>query len=634
MKNSKSLLGKVLYAFLFLFFVPLLLFFWAEYTENIVQYPPIKSTIWGISIGIIGIMLIFWGMYSLAKYGKGLPMNAYPPPKFVKEGPYLYLRHPIYWGFGLLLIGFFIAIGSSSGLWLVTPLTILCVLALVLGFENISLKERFPDEKMKVHFDIPNKGEENASLGDLISSFLMAFIPFLMGNFITIFLVRDVLPEFGDPWNISLVFKGIQEYYLSFLFVMAVPFVVKKKNILREWTISILIAIISSVYISLLWPSVGAQYLSPNLQTSNTFETISIVLINLPFFLILLSLKAYLKQFKKFAFIFFLFAIFLGIVQLTNSKSPILHFIISLFIFILASFYERIWMLLKNFVEKIANSWKEWVFGPVRVINHGFYVGFGSFLGILIAGCLTGKVYAWALLAFAISVIIFSALWAQIIEGSEKLKRPFGYYGALVGIIFASFVVWFMGVNVWVIIGVVSVVMPWVQAIGRFRCLVNGCCHGSPTKNQKIGIRYFHYRSRVCGISGLEGALIHPTPLYSILWLFLIGFILLSLWSNHFSYPFIFGIYLILTGIGRFVEEAYRGEVQTIIWKGLRLYQWTAIISVLIGIGMTTLPIEIVELQPGFDWEIAVSAFLGGLITFIAMGVDFPNSNARFSRLV
>lgn len=634
MKNSKSIIGKILYALLFLIFVPLLLFFWAKFTENIVQYPAIKSTNWGIIIGSFGIFLILWGMLSLAKYGKGLPMNAFPPTKFVKEGPYRYLRHPIYWGFALLLIGFFIAIGSASGLWLVIPITILGILALVLGYENISLRERFPDEKMNAYFDITNKGEENASLRDVISSFLWTFIAILLGNFIILFLEGDAMSLIKNLWKINPILRDVQNFYLSFLFVMVVPFLVKKKNTLREWALSVIIAVLFSIYISLLWPSVGAQYLASNLQFSNTIETLSLLLINIPFFLILLSLKSYVKQFKKLGFIFYLFAIFLGIIQLTNSKSPILHFIISLFIFMVASFYERIWISLKIFVEKIANSWKEWVFGPVRVINHGFYVGVGSFLGILIAGYLAGKVYAWALLAFAISVIIFSALWAQIIEGSEKLKRPFGYYGALVGIIFASFVVWLMDVNVWVIIGVVSVVMPWVQAIGRLRCLVNGCCHGSPTINPKSGIRYFHYRSRVCGISGLKGTLIHPTPLYSILWLFFIGFILLSLWNKHFSYAFIFGIYLILTGLGRFVEEAYRGEVQTIIWKGLRLYQWTAIISVLIGIGMTTLPIETVTLQSGFDWEIAVSAFLGGVITFIAMGVDFPNSNARFSRLV
>jgi hypothetical protein len=293
-----------------------------------------------------------------------------------------------------------------------------------------------------------------------------------------------------------------------------------------------------------------------------------------------------------------------------------------------------VWVFCRNISNKIANSWKEWVFGPIRIINHGFYVGFGSFFGVFIAGYLTGKEYVWAYLAFLTSIIIFSAIWAQLIEGSEKLKRPFGYYGAMVGILFASFIVWLMGYNVWVIIGVASVLMPWTQAIGRFRCLINGCCHGSPTKDTTIGIRYFHYRSRVCGLSNLKGILLHPTQLYAMFWLFFLGFILLSLWNKLYPYSFIFGVYLILSGIGRFVEEAYRGEIQTVIWKGLRLYQWTAIASILIGIGITMLPVTMVELHPGFDWEIVLSAFLIGLLTFIAMGVDFPNSNARFSRLV
>ncbi|MCK5468850.1 MAG: prolipoprotein diacylglyceryl transferase, partial [Cyclobacteriaceae bacterium] len=245
-----------------------------------------------------------------------------------------------------------------------------------------------------------------------------------------------------------------------------------------------------------------------------------------------------------------------------------------------------------------------------------------------------GDDYAWAILIFAFIVIVFSALWAQIIEGSEKLKRPYGYYGALVGIIFASLVIWAIGFNVWVIIGVISVVMPWVQAIGRLRCLINGCCHGGKVYNPTIGIRYFHHRSRVCGISGMKGELLHPTPLYAILWLFLIGFILLSLWNHNFSSPFIFGLYLILTGIGRFVEEAYRGEVQTPILKGLRLYQWTAILSVIIGIIMTIIQVDVVVITSDFGWETILSAIIGGLFTTFAMGVDFPYSNARFSRLV
>ena len=101
-----------------------------------------------------------------------------------------------------------------------------------------------------------------------------------------------------------------------------------------------------------------------------------------------------------------------------------------------------------------------------------------------------------------------------------------------------------------------------------------------------------------------------------------------------FSPSFIFGLYLILTGIGRFVEEAFRGEVQTPIMKGLRLYQWTAILSVLIGIIMTVIHIEVVPITAEVGWETVVSAILGGLFTTFAMGIDFPYSNARFSRLV
>jgi prolipoprotein diacylglyceryltransferase len=231
-------------------------------------------------------------------------------------------------------------------------------------------------------------------------------------------------------------------------------------------------------------------------------------------------------------------------------------------------------------------------------------------------------------------VTLFAAIWAQVIEGSEKLKRPFGYYGGLVGILFGSLTVWAMGYNGWVIIGVVSVVMPWVQAMGRLRCLVNGCCHGRPTDNPLIGIRYFHPRSRVCTISGMKGEWLHPTQLYSILWLMLVGAVLLRLWQYHFTAPFIFGIYLILTSLGRFVEEAYRGETQTPVIKGLRLYQWTAIISLVTGIAMTTLHINPADIQPGFNWPSVVVALASGFFIFFAMGVDFPYSNARFSRLV
>jgi len=624
MKKTTHITRKFLYAIIFLFIIPPGLWFWAKYTEDIIKFPAIESTTVGWILTIGGSLLMILAMFTLVKYGKGLPMNAYPPPRFVKRGLYRLLRHPIYWGFGILMVGYFILAGSASGLWLVAPITILCMITLVLGYEKIDLKKRFPDETIKTVLDLPENKAESFGVRVRFASLFWVVALLLLGNFITGKLAGNIPALIGKSLVVNLGFENPYLPFLSFLFIISIPFLLKRKDILREWALSGILALSISIFIALIFPTLGAQFLPPD----------NSIIIAVPIFLIFISLKSLIRQSKQLAVFFGFIAVALVIIQLTNSRSAVLHFTGSILIFLLSANYCRIWIFLKNSTEKIANSWKEWAFGKVRVINHGFYVGLGTFLGILLAGILSGKEYAWAILFFAFTLIVFSAFWAQIIEGSEKLKRPFGYYGALVGVLFASLGGWVSGFNIWVIVGVISVVMPWVQAIGRLRCLINGCCHGGKVDNPTIGIRYFHHRSRVSGISDMKGELLHPTPLYAILWLFLIGFILLSLWNRNFSSPFIIGLYLILTGTGRFVEEAYRGEVQTPIIKGLRLYQWIAIFSVIIGIIVTVINVEPIVITPAFAWETVAAAIIGGIFTTFAMGVDFPYSNARFSRLV
>ena len=624
MNKTTTKINKLLYAIVFLIIIPSILLLWAKYTEDLIIFPAMESTIAGYIFIIFGALLMVWAMYALKKYGKGLPMNAYPPPIYVSNGPYHLVRHPIYWGFGILLAGYFILTKSASGLWLVTPITILAMVALVMGYEAIDLKKRFPNEPRATILDLPAKTKEQAGIRDRLVSLFWVAAPLFLANFIIAHLVGDWSAILGKQ---SVLLINIENQYLpllSVLFIIAIPILIKTKNLLRTWVITSIIAVCISTFTALLYPGLEILYLP--FQHHFVYFT--------PLFLIILGIRSIFKQSNQLGVLFSIIAIVLMSIQLPFSRSAVLHVSSSIMIFLLADNYFNIWIFLRKGAEKIANSWQEWIFGKIRVINHGFYVGFGTFLGILLAGILVGDSYAWGLLIFAFVVIVFSALWAQIIEGSEKLKRPYGYYGALVGIIFASLIVWTMGYNVWVIIGVISVVMPWVQGIGRFRCLVNGCCHGSKVANPDIGIKYFSHRSRVCGISQLKGELLHPTPLYSMLWLFLIGFILLSLWYNNFSSPFIFGLYLILNGIGRFVEEAYRGEVQTPILKGLRLYQWTAILSVFIGIIMTLIDIDSAAILSNVGWETILSATIGGLFTTFAMGVDFPYSNARFSRLV
>ena len=49
--------------------------------------------------------LILAAFDSLRRYGRGLPMNAFPPPIYVSQGAYRWLRHPIYVGFCLAAAG-------------------------------------------------------------------------------------------------------------------------------------------------------------------------------------------------------------------------------------------------------------------------------------------------------------------------------------------------------------------------------------------------------------------------------------------------------------------------------------------------------------------------------------------------
>lgn len=96
----------------------------------------------------------------------------------------------------------------------------------------------------------------------------------------------------------------------------------------------------------------------------------------------------------------------------------------------------------------------------------------------------------------------------------------------------------------------------------------------------------------------------------------------------------IVGVYLILAGLARFVEEAYRGEPQTAVKAGLKLYQWLAIMSVLAGVLVTMLGGSPSAPAPQLNW-CALAAGTGfGLFASFALGVDFPDSNRRFARLV
>jgi phosphatidylglycerol:prolipoprotein diacylglycerol transferase len=309
--------------------------------------------------------------------------------------------------------------------------------------------------------------------------------------------------------------------------------------------------------------------------------------------------------------------------------------LINLAILFLIINYAAIWNGLKGFSEWVANSRQDWLFfkGKFRIINHSIYSGMAATLGVGIFGYIVGN--SFAALILTVCVILGSGIFAQFRWGSASLLRPFGYWGAILGGILGMILIRILfDISLYqaAIAGVLCA--PFAQAIGRLRCLSQGCCHGIIT-GKELGIRVWQSQSRVVVFSGLKDKYLHPTQLYSILFNLLLGLLLFSVWSSHkFNGSLIVGSYFILTGIERFAEDAYRGEKQTRLATGLKENQWIAILALVVGIIITAMPFpSSIKALGEFNLVFCGTALLCGLIAAFAMSMDFPGSNVRFSRL-
>lgn len=213
------------------------------------------------------------------------------------------------------------------------------------------------------------------------------------------------------------------------------------------------------------------------------------------------------------------------------------------------------------------------------------------------------------------------------------MQRPFGYYGALLGGVLGMTILRFVaGTPITHWLGVFAMATPLTQAIGRLRCLVQGCCHGRETAGS--GIHYYNVHSRVAAIPALKGKLLYNTQGFSILWNISMAGVLFTMQYLGATSCLLAGVYFILAGAGRFIEEEYRGEPQTRVIMGLRLYQWISIASIIFGAVVTTLPGgQPIIFSFNFSWQVLAAAAFAGLIWAFGMSMDFPKSTKRFSRL-
>jgi protein-S-isoprenylcysteine O-methyltransferase Ste14 len=617
---------KVAYGLLFVAVVPCLLAVWAVSAEENVGLQVYGTPLAGWALASIGLLLMAVGMRELWRVGGGLPMNAFPPPRMVAGGIFGLLPHPIYTGFTTACLGISMAARSAAGLWLVTPSAILGCAAIVLGYERHDLQTRF-GRTLRI---LPADEESPPTTIERAK-----FLVLVLGAWVALYEFTAYLPAQGIAFAFPFE-SGMKAYawtaplYQSvYLTVVMAPWWAQTRGDLRKMMISGWVATVLVFPIYWVLPSAAPR---PAIEGEGWAAT-----------LLSLERSAYppVAAFPSFHVLWAIFiarlirprwlgaayAAGVAVSCVTTGMHYIADVIAAAAIAPLLLEPSRIWGPMRAVTERLANSWSEWRLGPIRVINHGLYAGTAGFVQVAVVLAAVGPADEWKVMTTAMAGLIGAAAWAQWVEGSSRLRRPFGFYGGLIGVALACLCF----EERWLLLSAHCLGAPWMQAIGRLRCFVNGCCHGGPAP-EGVGIRVTHAQSRVTRLTDFGGVPIHATQLYSILGNVALGLVLVRLWVGGAPLSMIGGVYAIGNGVSRFVEEAYRGEPQTPVFFGLRLYQWISVAMAITGATLTCLGApdapRLALTAQGAAWAVAF-----GCISGAAMGVDWPESNRMLARL-
>ena len=635
--------SEVAYGATFAMGVPALLTVWAHFTARMVTLPTVASLPGGIALIAVGVSVILAGMLALRVYGRGLPMNAFPPPEYVTRGVYAYVRHPIYVGFAMAVYGVAIASGSTSGFWLVAPIATLGCVALVLGYERIDLRRRFGAAvDQPVRLRLPAASDAPPDLWDRLSMIALVLLPWL-----AMYEVRDAMgmPRDGVvtylavelAWPVLAWSEAI--YAACYALVIVPPLIATRQRDLREYALSawLATAIAGLMYATIPLIAPGRPFVAHTglgdlLMYERVLDTSFRAFPSFHVTWALIGARLLAHRGRAWAIAAWTLAALITLSCVTTGQHSIADVLAGLALYLLTARPMALWERLRRSSERVANSWREWRIGPLRVISHAQYAGAALGLGQLVACGFAGPQHVLALATAGLACNIGAGLWGQFVEGSPRLLRPFGYYGGLVGAILATIAAPWLGSNVWLVLAAWATAGALMQGVGRLRCLVQGCCHGAPSP-EWVGIKYTNARSRVLKIAGLGGVPFYPTQLYSMLANAVTFMILARLWFVHAPLSMIGGVYLIATGLGRFVEESYRGEPQTARVAGLHVYHWMAVASFLAGIAVTMLPSPDAQVSGTLSGAAFASALLLGASAAFSGSMDFPESHVRFSRL-
>lgn len=645
MTGTRSI-GRILYGLAFTVALPVTLVLWARSLDRQFDLPAYQSITGGAILTALGVLIWITGVVQIIRRGHGLPMNAFPPARFVSSGIYHVIAHPIYFGWVVACAGVSWTTGSASGLWIVTPVVALACAALVYGFERPDLRRRFGSEaaSFRPWLSLPPDDERPPTFAERFSFMFVVLAPWLLAY--TAVKELGVPPDAFDirldaEKNWPVLLWTVPIYVSAYLMVPLAAFLVPTRAALRRLGEQ---AVAATVVLSIIYLTVPViapfrpfdpagplgwllaldqKYANPPVAAWPAFHVVWAAFVA----------GALSRRSRGWALVGWIWAAAVAVSCVTTGMHAVADIPAAMAFVLLLWHPVRAWRATLDAAERLANSWHAWRLGPIRIINHGIYPGLAALVGVGGMVALAGP-DAWpGVMMLATFALVGAALWAQWADAATTVQRPFGYYGAVVGGCLGTIASGAFGQPTAIILAAAATMSPWIQALGRLRCLVQGCCHGAPV-DSRFGIRVANEHSRVVSLSHLSGQSIHPTQVYSIAGNIAIGVLLLRLWNLQAPIWFISGAYLVLAGLARFVEEGHRGEPQTRQWLGMPIYQALSVASVFAGMALTSLGGPSAPPPSTLaDVRLLSTALAAGVVYWFAMGVDFPESTRRFARL-
>jgi len=598
----------------------------------------------GVVLAAAGFVIIGISMWALWHKGNGLPMNAFPPPRFVATLTYALFSHPIYVGFTVVVAGVAVLWNSAAGLWFVVPLSAVASAALVLGYEGPDLRRRFGPRVGRPLFALPNAGADAPSLRARLHACLIA-----LGPWVLTYAVFSQMPAPGGafkelrmPWEFRLPhpYWAIWVYSAGYAIAPAGVLLAPSYDLLRRCVRSAWAGTAIGFIVMLTMPAKAALLTLDTqgasmwlMQLDRRFDADWLALPSFHIFWSVLAALALFSRGRVFGCVGATFAAGVAISCVLSGSHALVDVVGGCILALLCWNLDAVWKYIVRAGNRLSNSWSAMRIGPVRIISHFIWSCAGAAFGTAVVLYFGGP----AILAPSIAVIATGLLcagaWGYWLEGGTRLSRPFGYYGYLLGSLTMLVVLFWMGVaGTGALVAAFAAGAPVAQALGRLRCIVQGCCHGRTTTAVE-GFQVTHACSRVTALSGLHGVRIHPTQLYSIVGNIALVILIVRLWRLGATWPIISGTYLVLSSLARFVEEQFRGEPQTPSRFGLTMYQWLAVLMFLIGLGVLCASGATPTSARWISWQTVAVSTCMGLVTGFLMSVDFPDSKRRFSRL-